>query len=81
MRSYQYTPQELTRILLKAAGITEGHWELGLAYDIRPMRIGDENQKSQPPLPSLVFRLAQIALVEATGTSPAAVDASQTGGD
>jgi hypothetical protein len=77
MRSYQYTPQELTRILLKAAGITEGHWELGLAYDIRPMRIGDENNKSQAPLPSLVFRLAQVALVEAPAASPAAVDASQ----
>jgi len=76
MRSVQYTIRELIDLLLRQAEIRDGYWELGAAYEIKAGQIGDDPFGKATPLPGVIFRLAQVGLVERPEPTPGSVDAT-----
>lgn len=74
MRSYQFTVKELVEILLRASDVRSGHWEMGLAFEIKAGNIRDPVDPAGRP--GISFRLGQVGLLERPRPTPATVDAA-----
>lgn len=68
-----FSQRELTELLLNHQGITDGHWELGVAFHITTgsITLGDTN-----PAPTIALQTVGYNLVQVKEPTPLSVDAS-----
>lgn len=74
MRTFTYTLQELTKALLKAEGVHDGHWELGFNLEIGVSAI--KRPEEEHPAPSAVVRIMGCGVSEKAAATPGTIDAS-----
>lgn len=76
----QFTTQEVTKLLLKQAGITQGHYFIHIVPEVRGgfVNLDDENGENKKNLSQgIIIGLSNIELREVPSNMPLAVDASQ----
>lgn len=68
-----FTLQDIVKMILRAQGIREGHWELTVETRVTPMgaAVGDEG-----PLPSVIVQFAKCGIVRTPEPTACSVDAA-----
>lgn len=71
LERYEFPLKEIGRFLLKHQGITEGHWELGINFDVAAVNTSKPDDESM--LPSVLVRVRALALRRVESKTPTSI--------
>lgn len=71
---YSFSLTEITELLLREQGITEGYWESGVAFQTTPLNAGVNGQQQ---LPALLVQVASINLARVPEPTLLSIDAAR----
>lgn len=71
----RFSLEELTRILIKALGVREGHWQVGVGFTASGTNL--RLNEASPHQPAIVNVITAVELIEVAEPSPMSLDASQ----
>lgn len=65
---------DVAKMALKKAGITEGHWEIGVSFHTTPLSAAINNG---PTCPTLALQVTGLRLARVGQPTPLSIDASE----
>lgn len=67
--AYSFTLREITEVLIREQGITSGHWQVGVHFNVVPATVAINEGETLPTMAVQVQRLNLVAVPEPTAMS------------
>lgn len=70
---YEFDMQDVAKLLILKQGITEGHWQLAVGFNLTPTNAGPTPETAKP---SIIVTVDRLILAKAEQPGPTTVEAS-----